>query len=199
METFVVDVTDFEKTTTIVKTILHENSLDLVVANAGVSVGHHNEITPIEDFSRVINTNLVSIHNLLIPIIEAMQKQQSGKIALISSMASYVTMPSSIAYSVSKRALSAYAEGLRNQFKKANIKVINIKPGFIASEITAKNDFKMPFFLETSKGVDRIYYAIENDKYEYAFPKRFWIIVKTISLLPRGLKDYLIQKAHFKK
>ena len=192
-------MSDFEATNSVVNTILHKNRLDLVVANAGISVGHHNGITPIEDFMKVMNINLISIHNLLIPIIESMRESQSGKIVLISSMASYVTMPSSIAYSVSKRALSAYAEGLRNQLFHENIKVINIKPGFIQSEITAKNDFKMPFFMKTHEGVNRIYNAIEKDKYEYAFPLRFLIIVKSISLMPRAFKDYLIQKAHFKK
>ena len=199
VEIYVVDVGDYKAIDTLINSILHENRLDLVVANAGISVGHHNGITPIDDFVRVININLISIHNLLIPIIDAMRKQKSGKIVLISSMASYVTMPSSIAYSVSKRALSAYAEGLRNQLIKDNIKIINIKPGFIESEITAKNDFKMPFFMKTQKGVDRIYNAIEKNIYEYAFPFRFFIIVKTISLMPRVIKDYFIQKAHFKK
>ena len=128
-----------------------------------------------------------------------MQKQQAGKIVVISSLASIVSMPSSIAYSSSKRALNSYTEGLRNLLSKDNITVINIQPGFIESEMTAKNSFKMPFFMSNEKGVNRIIYAIDKNKKEYKFPKRFYIFIKLISILPLFLKDKIITKLSPKK
>jgi short-subunit dehydrogenase len=189
-----VDVTDTTKLQTILKTIMTDNKIDIIIANAGISLGHSDRVLVYDDFKKIIDVNFLSIIALLEEVVPHMIEQKSGKIVLVSSMASYVTMPSSIAYSTSKRALSSFAEGLRNQLKKYGIKVYDIRPGFIKSEMTDKNSFSMPFLLDTKSGVDKIIYAINHDKFIYAFPLRFWFIVKTISLLPQKIKDYIIQK-----
>lgn len=122
-----------------------------------------------------------------------MQKQKSGKFVFISSLASLVTMPTSVAYSTSKRALNAYVEGLRNLVAKDGIDVINILPGFIDTEMTQKNKFKMPFFLDIETGSRKIYNAIEKRKKVYAFPLVFFLIVRTVSILPLFLRDRIIR------
>ncbi|NOQ30524.1 MAG: SDR family NAD(P)-dependent oxidoreductase [Helicobacteraceae bacterium] len=197
---YVVDVSDFknlEKTiTTIVK---NSDYIDMVIANAGVSLGHNSEFCEFENFKKLFDINFLSIHALLTPIIPKMQLQHSGKIVIISSLASIITMPSSIAYSTSKRALNSYCEGVRNLVAPDGVEVINILPGFIKSEMTDKNSFKMPFLLETSEGVKRIVNAIKCSKKEYKFPKRFYIFIKLVSLLPLSLKDRVIQTMHKKK
>jgi short-subunit dehydrogenase len=119
-------------------------------------------------------------------------EKKSGKIVFISSLASLLSMPSSKVYSSSKRALNAYAEGLRYKYKNDGIKVINILPGFIKSEMTDKNSFKMPFFLSTEAGAKRIYDAIEKEKRFYPFPLRFYCIIKLLNLLPQFLRDKII-------
>lgn len=200
VEIFCVDVGDFEKLQSTIKAIISKvEKIDMVIANAGVSLGHNDILSNFNDFKKLIDINFVSIHALLEPIIPTMQKHRRGKIVLISSLASIITMPSSIAYSTSKRAINAYAEGLRNLLLKDNIQVINILPGFIKSEMTAKNNFKMPFLLDTKCGVKKIIYAIENNKKEYKFPKRFFIIIKLISMLPNSFKDKIIQSIHKNK
>jgi short-subunit dehydrogenase len=171
----------------------------MVIANAGISLGHSSGFSGFDDFKRVIDINFTSIHALLSPIVPKMQLQKSGKIVLISSLASVVAMPSSIAYSASKRAINSYAESIRNLLSKDNIEVVNILPGFIQSEMTDKNDFNMPFFMSNDKGVSRIIHAIENSKKEYKFPKRFFAIIKAVSILPISIKDKIIQTIHEKK
>jgi short-subunit dehydrogenase len=116
-----------------------------------------------------------------------------GKIVLISSLASLVGTPTSMPYSASKRALNSYAESLRNLLAP-DIKVINILPGFIKTDMTDKNDFYMPFLTDLKSGVDRIVYAIENEKKEYAFPKRFYYLIKLFNMLPLGVKDMILRK-----
>ncbi len=197
---FEVDVSEFDKLTHIINNIVNLNSkIDLVIANAGVSLGHNSEFSNFKDFKKLTDINYLSIHALLSPIVPKMQKQKSGKIVVISSLASIISMPSSIAYSSSKRALNSYTEGLRNLLIKDNIKVINIQPGFIESEMTAKNSFKMPFFMSNENGVKRIIYAIDKNKKEYKFPKRFYYFIKFISILPLSLKDKIINKFSPKK
>jgi short-subunit dehydrogenase len=193
------DVADFDKLRSIVKEITKNNKIDMVIANAGISYPHSTAFMPFEEFKNTIDVNFISIHALLENIVPQMQKNKKGKIVLISSLAGYVSSPTSLAYSASKRAINSYAEGLRNQLSKYNIKVINIKPGFIESEMTAKNKFKMPFLLPLEKGVEKIEYAISKDKKEYDFPFVFAWVVKLVSILPTNLKDFILNRLNSSK
>jgi short-subunit dehydrogenase len=193
------DVADFDKLREIVKKIVNNNTIDMVIANAGISYPHSTVFMPFEEFKNTIDVNFISIHALLENIVPQMKENKRGKIVLISSLAGYVSSPTSLAYSASKRAINSYAEGLRNQLSKYNIKVINIKPGFIESEMTAKNRFKMPFLLPLDKGVEKIEYAISKDKKEYSFPFVFASIVKIVSILPVNLKDFILNRLNSSK
>lgn len=198
VETIVSDVNDFE----LMKTIgaqLAKTRIDRIILNAGISVGHSGGITPFEDFHRLFQTNFLSVHALLEPIIPKMIEQKSGEIVFISSLASLMSMPTSVAYSSSKRALNAYAEGLRYQLIPHGIEVMTILPGFIESEMTEKNRFKMPFLLTTDVGVKRIMGAIEKKKRFCAFPMRFYFMIKVTLLLPQFLRDRIVNFTNFKK
>jgi len=198
VKTIVADVNDFNRMGEI-GAHLSKQPIDRIILNAGVSVGHSGGVTPFEDFHRLFQTNFLSIHALLEPIIPKLIEQKSGEIVFISSLASLFTMPTSIAYSSSKRALNAYAEGLHYQLKPHGITVMTIMPGFIDSEMTQKNRFQMPFFMKTEEGVDRITYAIERKKIRYAFPFRFYLMIRIVSVLPQSLRDKIVNFTNFKK
>ena len=136
--------------------------------------------------------NVLANHAILEILLPKFQEQKSGKIVFISSLASLISMPTSKAYSSTKRAVNAYAEGLRYKYNKDGIKVINILPGFIVSEMTDKNNFKMPFLLSTQEGVQKIIKAIEKNKRIYAFPLRFYLIISTLNLLPKFLREKIV-------
>ncbi len=189
VEIIVADVTEFEELQVKIKSI---GSVDIVILNAGVSLGHSNKIPTIKEFKNLYDVNVLSAHAILEILLPLFVKQQSGKIVFISSLASLFTMPSSKVYSSSKRALNAYAEGIRYKYKKENIEVINILPGFIKSELTDKNRFKMPLILSTEDGVKRIINAIENNRRFYAFPFRFYIIIRLLNLLPHFLREKIV-------
>ena len=198
VETIISDVSDFEKMREI-GMHLCEQSIDRIILNAGVSVGHGGGITPFEDFVRVFNTNFLSVHAILEPMLPKLIKQKSGEIVFISSLASLISMPTSVAYSASKRALNGYAEGLRYQLMGSGVKVITILPGFIDSEMTRKNKFKMPFLMSTEAGVKKIVRAIENKKVFYPFPLRFYLMIRLLLLLPQPLRDKIVHFTNFKK
>jgi len=193
------DVADFDKLREIVKSITKNHTIDMVIANAGISYPHSTDFMKFEEFKNTIDVNFLSIHALLENIVPQMKANKRGKIVLISSLAGYVSSPTSLAYSASKRAINSYAEGLRNQLAPFNIKVINIKPGFIESEMTSKNNFKMPFLLSLKDGVDEIEKAIAKNKKEYSFPFVFASVVKIVSILPVNLKDFILKRLNKKK
>lgn len=198
VETIIADVADFELMRSIGIRLVQE-SIDRIILNAGISLGHGGKISPFEDFKRLFDVNFLSAHALLEPIIPKLMEQKSGEIVFISSLASLISMPSSVAYSASKRALNAYAQGLRYQLKPYGIEVMTILPGFIDSEMTQKNQFKMPFLLSTDAGVARIVRAIEKKKVMYAFPLRFTLMIRLMLLLPQWLKDKIICSINTKK
>lgn len=198
VETIIADVNDFIQMREL-GAELARGQIDRIIFNAGISVGHSGGVTPFEDFERLFKTNFLSVHALLEPIVPKLMEQKSGEIVFISSLASLFTMPTSIAYSSSKRALNAYAEGLHYQLKAYGISVMTIMPGFIESEMTQKNRFKMPFFMSTEKGVARITHAIERKKIRYAFPFRFALMIRIVSSLPQSLRDKIVNFINFKK
>lgn len=189
IDIIVADVTQFKELQEKIKTI---SSLDMVILNAGVSLGHGEGIPTIESFKNLYDVNVLSNHAILEILLPMFKLQKSGKIVFISSLASLFSMPSSKVYSSSKRALNAYAEGVRYKYKNDGIKVINILPGFIKSELTDKNEFDMPFLLSTEDGVKRIVKAIEKEKRFYAFPLRFYLIIFLLNLLPYFLREKIV-------
>ena len=193
VEIIVADVTEFENLHEKIKKI---GFVDMVILNAGISIGHSLEITPFKDFKRLYDVNLFANHVILEVLLPLFKAKKSGKIVFISSLASLIAMPSSKAYSSSKRALNAYAESIRYKYKKYGVKVVNILPGFIQSEMTDKNDFNMPFLLSNKDGVKRIYDAIEKGKRFYAFPLRFYLIIKLLNLLPQFLRDKIVNSLY---
>ena len=151
IEIIVADVTDFK---VLQEKIEAMGIVDMVILNAGVSLGHNSDKIPtIDEFQNLYDVNVLSNHAILEVLLPKFKVKKSGKIVFISSLASLFSMPSAKVYSSSKRALNAYAEGVRYKYKKDGIKVLTLLPGFIKSELTDKNKFKMPFILDTQEGV----------------------------------------------
>ena len=197
---YAVDVSDFAALQNIAREIAREEkSIERVILNAGISIGHSLEITPFADFKRLYDVNLLSVHALLEPLLPKLLSQnEKAHLIFISSLASFITMPSSVAYGSSKRALNAYAEGMRYKYKK-HLHVSVIMPGFIDTELTRKNDFAMPFFMDIETGVRHIVRAIEQKHYRYAFPLRFTLIIRTLLLLPQFLREKIIDYVNFSR
>ncbi len=187
----IVDVRDFEMLQTKMKELL---AMDMVLLNAGISLGHTNAVPTIAAFKELYDVNVLANHAILEILLPRMQAKRSGKIVFISSLSSLFTMPSAKVYASSKRALNAYAEGIRYKYAKDNIKVTTILPGFIKSELTDKNDFKMPFLLETEEGVKRMKKAIDKGSEFYAFPFRFYLLIRFLNLLPSSLLQKIIDR-----
>ncbi len=186
----VVDVRDFD---TLQQKLRQYDAFDMVILNAGISLGHtHIAIPTIKAFKNLYDVNILSQHAVLEIVLVKMVAQKRGKIVFISSLSSLFTMPSATVYASSKRALNAYAEGIAYQYAQDGIEVFVMLPGFIRSELTDKNTFAMPFFLETDEGVRRMKHAIEKKRYFYPFPLRFYLIIRVMRLLPTSLSQRIV-------
>ena len=117
-----------------------KHAIDLVVANAGITVPltgpEVHEAS--DDLFDVINTNYIGVINTILPVIDRMQARKNGHIAVISSLSAYHGIPGFPAYSASKAALLNYLQGIRGRLAVAGIKLTVICPGYIDTPMTEK-------------------------------------------------------------
>lgn len=158
---------------------------DMVIANAGISGGFGGQdIADIVQDYNIFDINLTGVLNTIYPALPDMVSRRAGQIVLISSMASFIPMPSAPAYSASKVAVRFYGEALAMKLKRHQVHVSIVCPGFIKSRMTDKNEFPMPFFMQTDVAVRHIIRAIAKKSIRIDFPWQVRLGLKIFRCLP---------------
>jgi NAD(P)-dependent dehydrogenase (short-subunit alcohol dehydrogenase family) len=85
------------------------------------------------------------------PFIAAMRARGSGRLAGIASVAGIRGLPGAGAYCASKSATITYLESLRVELRGSGVEVVTIAPGYIATPMTAVNDYPMPFLMPPTR------------------------------------------------
>lgn len=145
--------------------------VDLLVANAGVSIDKDN--SSMRDFSIIRATmgiNFDGTLNAIEPLIGRLVARKMGQIAIVSSLASFIGLPYSGAYSASKAALRVWGENARYVLKKDGVGVSIICPGFVETGITAEAPFSMPFMISAQKASAIIRRGLARNKARISFP-----------------------------
>ncbi|MDB5622195.1 MAG: oxidoreductase, short-chain dehydrogenase/reductase family [Devosia sp.] len=139
-------------------------------------------------FSAVLDANFMGLVRFLDPLHAQMRRQGGGQIVGIASVAGYFGLPRSAAYSSSKAAMISLLQTMRTELADSGIRVRMIAPGFVKSELTARNDFPMPFLMETEAGARRIVDGLlRSDRFEIAFPRRLVWPMKLLRMVPYPL------------
>jgi short-subunit dehydrogenase len=169
---------------------------DLVVANAGVSRGtltEHAEDLPA--FRAVIETNLLGMVHTFHPFVDAMRTRGTGTLAGVASVAGFRGIPGSGAYSASKAAAIIYLESLRVELVGSGVRVVTICPGYVATPLTARNPYRMPFILQPDDAAARIARAIASGRRFAVIPWPMAIVGRVLRALPRPLYDRAFRNA----
>ena len=191
---YTLDVTDENQSTNIAKQFLdHVQNIDIVIANAGVAYSDKIGSGDPKQINKVISTNVIGVTNSIIPFVPNMKEAKSGKIVIISSIASFRPIAYHGGYSSSKAAVRMFADSWRMALKKYKIQLTAICPGFIVSEMTDENKFPMPFLLQTDQAAKKMVKAIDKGKKTYILPWQY----KTIIYLTRWLPTPLYYKIFF--
>ena len=111
-------------------------SLDILINNAGVSGGAQIHTHEIQDWERVMATNLRGPFLLARAVLPILQAKRSGHIINISSESGLEYYPGDGAYGISKHALNAMGEYIQRENQDYNIRVNTICPGMVVSEMT---------------------------------------------------------------
>lgn len=169
---------------------------DIVIANAGVSVGTLTEhAEDIAVFGRVLQTNVVGLAATFQPFIAPMRAARRGRLAGIASVAGVRGIPGAGAYSASKAAAIAYLEALRIELRPSGVKVVTVCPGYVATPMTAVNKYRMPFILPAEVAARRIARVIEEGRRYAVVPWQMALVARAMRLLPNAVYDRLFGRA----
>ncbi len=153
--------------------------LDLLLANAGVGEARHATDLAWEHVEPVLRVNVLGAIATLHAGMEAMLPRGGGTLGAISSVAAYRGLPTSGAYAASKAGLSTFLETLRLDLRATGVRVVDIRPGFVRTEMTAGAKFPMPFLMDVEPAAARCVRALERGTAVCAFP---WPMALSMSL-----------------
>lgn len=169
---------------------------DLVVANAGISVGTRgDELRDVDKLSRVLEVNVAGLAATLAAFAPAMRAAGGGTLCGIASVAGFRGIPGAGAYSASKAAAIAWLESLRTELVGSGVSVVTICPGYIDTPMTQVNRYRMPFLLSADVAAARFARAIAAKRRLAVIPWQMAIVSALLRALPAGLYDRLAARA----
>ena len=193
---FPVDVTDKIKCKQTFEKIRNKfENIDICFFSTGTWDPKKEKDIDVEQIENVFRVNFFGTLNSIKAVEEYFKNRKMGTITIVSSIAGYRGLPNSTGYGPSKSALNNLAESLYFDFKRSNVRVCLVSPGFIKTPMTDKNDFKMPFLKTTDYAAEKIYDGLVNKNiFEIHFPKSLTLILKILSFLPSSIYFGLVGK-----
>ncbi len=168
------DVTQREECENFAKAVLEKwGSIDILVNNAGLMPLSLFKSLKIDEWDRMIDVNIKGVLYSTASVILHMKEKKSGHIINLSSVAGRTVFPTGTVYCATKHAITAFSEGLRQEFSaRSNIRVTSIEPGVVSTELTDTiTDESLQGFIENAKKMEAlqaedianaILYAVES-------------------------------------
>ena len=163
---------------------------DVVVANAGISIGMDSAVlADLDVMARTFATNNTGLAATFHPFVDAMAQRGSGALVGIGSVAGIRGLPGHGAYCASKAAVIAYCESLRGELRASGVKVVTICPGYIDTPLTQGNRYNMPFLMQPDAFADKAFAAIEAGASYQVIPWQMGVVAKLLRVLPNAVFD----------
>jgi len=173
--------------------MLRQGVPDVVIANAGISVGIDSaQRSDLDVMARILATNVLGVAATFGPLISAMVDRGSGTLVGIGSVAGIRGLPGHGAYCASKAAVISYCESLRGELRPSGVRVVTICPGYIATPLTRNNSYRMPFLMQPAMFAEQAFNAIEAGTSYRVIPWQMGVVAKLLRLLPNWLFDRLL-------
>ncbi|HVT84655.1 MAG TPA: SDR family oxidoreductase [Chitinophagaceae bacterium] len=133
------DLNDLDSIPKLVEKIIGQHKhIDILVNNAGINMKKEFLHVTIEDFQKIVHTNVTAMFVLSREVIKYMLEKKSGSVINISSMASQYGIPKVIAYTASKSAIEGMTRAMAVELSPKGIRINCIAPGFIGTDMSAK-------------------------------------------------------------
>lgn len=175
------DVNELETVPRVLTEIKSElGTIDIVIANAGITGVRRTGSGDLTVDKQVLQTNLYGAIATVDAAIAIFREQNFGHIVGMSSFSAFRGIPGSAAYSASKAALTNYLQAVGTElYRKKDIKVTAIHPGFIRTEIDDNID-QFPFVIDADKAAKTMANAIEKGKKDVVVPRWPWAVLRNV-------------------
>ena len=190
------DVTNQNQVNDIFTKIMNDfGNLDLCVFSSGTYDPKLEQEINIKQNKFVMETNFFGVLYCIKSVEKYFKDRKEGHISIVSSIAAYRGLPNSSGYGPSKAALTNLAESLYFDFKKHNVRISLISPGFIKTPLTDKNEFPMPFIKSPEFAAEKMFNGLtKGSSFEIHFPKQLTLLLKFLRILPYKIYLFLIDK-----
>jgi short-subunit dehydrogenase len=166
---------------------------DVVIANAGISVGVDTAIAgDLEIIRATLETNNLGMAATFQPFVAPMCERRSGRLVGIASVAGIRGLPGHAAYCLSKAGVISYCESLRGECRPYGVRVVTIAPGYIDTPLTQSNRYSMPFLMPADKFAMKALDAIAGGVSFRVIPWQMGVVARLLRVLPNSLYDRLL-------
>ncbi len=173
---------------------------DVVIANAGISVGI--DLTYAEDLAvlrELMDTNVIGLAATFQPFIGPMKQRGSGTLVGVASVASMRGLPGHAGYCAAKGAVVQLCETLRGELKPYGVAVVTVAPGYVDTPLTRDNDYPMPFLMGPERFADQAFAAIEAKVRWRVIPWQMGVVATVLKFMPRWLFDAVVGAQRHRK
>lgn len=184
------DITDQQQITSVIEDL---PAIDIAFLNAGSYQPGLSSQTEISVYQKLMNVNYFGTLNCLIGL-RSKAKDRPIHVAVNGSLAGYRGLPNASGYGASKAALINLIESWHSELQGSGFRVQLINPGFVQSDLTAQNKFKMPDLLTADQAANYIYQGLQSEKFEVTFPRGFALKIKLLRQLPYPLYFRVMRK-----
>ncbi|MEJ7930295.1 SDR family oxidoreductase [Ramlibacter sp. AN1015] len=193
-EVYGADVADIEAAVQAGRQCLARQGVpDVVIANAGISLGIDTaERDDLDVMAHTFAINVVGVAATFHPFVRPMVQRGHGRLVGIASVAGVRGLPGHGAYCASKAAAISYCESLRGELRGTGVRVVTLSPGYIATPLTARNRYGMPFLMQPATFADQAVHAIASGVSHRVIPWQMGIAARLLRVLPNALFDRLL-------
>ena len=193
---YVADVGDRESLSAAAHECLRRQGLpDVVIANAGISIGMDTgAVQDLDVLARTLAINVTGLAASFQPFLGPMRERGRGRLVAVASVAGVRGVPGQAAYCASKAAAISYCESLRSELGGSGVSVLTLCPGFVATPLTARNRYPMPFLLTADEFARRAARAIASRASYRVIPWPMAIVARVLPWVPDWLFDRVLAR-----
>ena len=196
IHSFPLDVKDESRAKKIFQDIVEKfQTIDICVFCSGIHDPESEKKLSGEKIREIMETNFFGTVNCIMAVNTYFRDRKNGHISIVSSVAAYRGLPVASGYCASKSALTSLAESLYFDFKRHNVRVSVVSPGFIKTPMTDKNKFPMPMIRSPEYAAEKMFIGLtKKNVFEIHFPVAFTMLMKLLKIMPNWLYFMIASK-----
>jgi len=196
IHSFPLDVKDEVKAKKVFENIIKKfQTVDICVFCTGIHNPESEKKLSGEKIREIMETNFFGTLNCIMAVNSYFREKKHGHISIVSSVAAYRGLPAASGYCASKSALTSLTESLYFDFKRHNVRVSVVSPGFIKTPMTDKNKFPMPMIRSPEYAAEKMFIGLtKKNVFEIHFPLAFTMLMKLLKIMPNWLYFMIASK-----